>query len=123
LAALIAAISYALFKKSHKKRFYGQTFDATSVQAPNEDESVKLEKLTPQKRRAGVTFLSIWLIFWTIGVVLAAREWLSMTSDGTNFKFLSLWLAFAIPAWGIAAWILFRLLRGDEVEFYLEDGD
>ena len=112
---VIAVLSYAIFRTTGKKRFYGQSYDDDTAYPP--------EKLSAQKRKAGVRFLSIWLFFWTFGLVLALRKWLALNTGDTELRFISIWLIFAIPGWFYAAWTLFRLLRGDNIEFYLEEGD
>lgn len=80
--------------------------------------------LPPQKRLAGIGFLSLWLFLWTIAVYFAAREWLTLSYGDAGYLFLLFWCGIAIPIWFFVAWTIFRLLRGDEVEFGFDgDGD
>ncbi len=116
---IIAVILFFLLKNRKAKRPYGQTFEhsKTSLLEPLENEDGTPEKLSPRKRAAGVSFLSVWLFFWTFGVYFAVQEWLRLSYGEDGFVFISLWLAAAIPGWFFAAWTLFRLLRGDDIAF------
>ncbi len=136
---VVIGLAFVMRLKRKKKRYYGQTFD--DVPSPydkaedaahrengnvpqlvhvNEDE--KPEKLSASKRAGGVVFLSIWLSIWSVGCFFALRERLNMSYGDEGYIFMTIWLAFAVPAWFFAAWTLFRLLRGDDVEFNM-DGD
>lgn len=118
LGLFVALAVFLYFARPKKKRPYGQTFDDVEPPAskPVETEDTLPEKLSRKKRLGGIAFLIVWLSIWTFGIFVAGSTWLSMSQGEVGYVFLMIWLVFAIPAWFFAAWILFRLLRGDDVD-------
>ncbi|MEO9825486.1 MAG: hypothetical protein ABJF50_13800 [Paracoccaceae bacterium] len=124
LGLFAALVAYVHFKRSKKKRLYGQTFDdvASPKLKPVATDDALPEKLTLKRRLAGIAFLTFWLCIWTLGIYVAGHTWLSMSQGEVGYTLLMLWLVVAIPAWFFAAWTLFRLLRGDDIKIEF-DGD
>lgn len=132
---LFVAGVFLMFRGSKKKTYYGQTLgDAPSpyehpgppiLVSDNDLErepSEEPEKMSLGKRIGGIVFLSIWLTIWSFGCYVALTTAAQLSYGEEGYIFLRVWLAMAIPAWFLAAWTLFRLLRGDHVEFSF-DGD
>ena len=121
LLLLIAGL-YWVFGKPRKKVYYGQSFEEDPpspklvVKNDVEDED-EPKKLTPAARIGAILFFSVWLTGWTFGCYLALTTAAELSYGEEGYIFLRIWLAMAIPAWFFAAWTLFRLLRGDNVEF------
>lgn len=133
LFLLFVASVLWMFHRPRKKTYYGQTLgDNPPVEGDkparvppldaNVDASDSPEKMSLGKRLYGIVFLIVWLSIWSAGCFMALKERLAMSFGDEGYIFLTIWLALAIPAWFLAAWTLFRLLRGDEVEFS-SDGD
>ncbi|MEM9427035.1 MAG: hypothetical protein AAGA06_10070 [Pseudomonadota bacterium] len=133
LFLLFVAGVFWMFRKPRKKSFYGQTLGENPrvkwerpAIVPSADTEVDAsdtpEKMSLGKRLYGIVFLIFWLSIWTSGCFVALKARLAMSFGDEGYIFLTIWLALAIPAWFLAAWTLFRLLRGDQVEFS-SDGD
>lgn len=127
IALVVICLAWLILRR-RKKTFYGQTFEHTEASSttskPLEEEDDTPYVLTTKKRIAGILFLGVWLSFWTLGVGFATREWLTLSYGDQGYVFLAFWLAIAIPGWFFVAWTIFRLLRGDHVEFQFDgDGD
>lgn len=122
LGLVVALAIFLSFKRAKKKRPYGQTYEdvETPVTKPVKADGTTPEKLSFKKRLGGIAFLTVWLSIWTFGVFVAGSTWLSMSQGEVGYFFLMIWLVIAVPAWGVAAWTLFRLLRGDDVEFEMD---
>lgn len=132
LLAVLAAIAFSAMRRRRKKTYYGQTLGEPSspYESPVEQPEVQAasdtdetpEKLTLGKRIFGICFLSVWLSIWSVGCYVALTAVTQIRYGEEGYIFLRIWLALAIPAWFFAAWQLFRLLRGDDVELDF-DGD
>lgn len=118
LCLTVALTVYLFFTRSKKKRLYGQTYDDVEPPAskPVKADETLPEKLGFKKRLGGIAFLIVWLSIWTFGVFVAGSTWLFMSQGEVGYVFLMIWLVFAVPAWFFAAWTLFRLLRGDDID-------
>lgn len=131
LVIIVVCLFAILLRRRRKKTYYGQTLG--DVPSPYEkpalvakgddadDASEEPEKMSFSKRMSGITFLSVWLLLWSGGCYAALSVRLTLSPGDEGYIFMTIWLLFAIPAWFIAAWTLFRLLRGDEVEFNTDD--
>ncbi|MEM7632758.1 MAG: hypothetical protein AAF227_12225 [Pseudomonadota bacterium] len=135
IAILFGAILIVVFAllRRREKTYYGQTlgdvpspYDKPVKVAKSDDEdnvSEEPEKMSFGKRLSGIAFLSVWLLLWSGGCYAALSVRMTLSPGDEGYIFMTLWLLLAIPAWFIAAWTLFCLLRGDEVEFNMDDDD
>jgi len=129
LFLLFVAGVFWMFRPRRKKVYYGQTFEEKPpppklvVQNEIEDEDEPKE-LTFGARLGAIVFFSVWLTGWSFGCYFALTSAAALSYGEEGYIFLRVWLAMAIPAWFFVAWTLFRLLRGDHVEFSSDsDGD
>ena len=61
------------------------------------------------------SFLVLWLIAWTIGIIFATVSFLG--SDEIDSRiFLAIWISFAVIGWWFAARTAYRILRGKSVK-------
>ena len=134
LALSVIVYLFRRWKARKPERFYGQTMgDPGSKPVQNSTPKLVFEReadaetdlpehyISPSERVGHLAFMLVWITGWSFGVFFAARSWLSMSLGEEGFIFLSFWLAFAIPGWFFAAWVIFKLLRGDHFEINSDD--
>lgn len=130
LGLLVLALLFWLRQKFRRpKKYYGQTAevspraeDAAEPTLNQGEEGAESPPMTSGQRVYAITFLTVWLPFWTVACYFAFQEWSPLSFGDEGFIFLGIWLTFAIPGWLIAAWTLFRLLCGDNISLTF-DGD
>lgn len=116
-----------MLRKPKKKVYFGQTFEEKPrppeiVHQNDVEDDDTPKELTVGARIGAILFFSVWLTGWTFGCYFALTTAAGLSYGEEGYIFLRIWLAMAIPAWFFVAWTLFRLLRGDNVEFS-SDGD
>ena len=122
VALLVVALLRFWWRRRRPHDYYGQSMGQPEPPRPQPVEPDLPKKMTMAGRLFAIVFFSVWLTGWTAGCYMAGRAWLGLSFGDEGYIFLLVWLAIAVPGWFFAAWTLFRLLRGDDVELSF-DGD
>ncbi len=95
--------------EGQKKSTADQYLDEFRAKKQNKHPADDAATATKPKRQwVAIIFLAVWLVLWTVGMMMVGLQILNGAEDG----FLVVWLLGASIGWLFAVYMLVRLWRG-----------